>query len=91
MIFYSNATTKRLEGYARHWLGRNFGIVTAPLAFGGRQLSIVSEDHEPWTSWYSLGYTIDEAYAALDAMGGTESLTPFEDSFGPDDDDEVTS
>ena len=66
MRFYSNSTTARLEGYARA-RGFHLGIVISPDNAAGRYF-VVSEDHEPYTRWLSLGWTREGAQEAIEDM-----------------------
>ncbi len=66
MIFFSNTTTARLEGYARA-RGRDLGIIQMPQNNGGRY-HVASEDGNARSHWYPLGWTVREAREALDQM-----------------------
>jgi len=67
VVFYSNSTTKRLEGYARA-RGKNLGIVISPDNSGGRYF-VVSVDNEAQSTWYGLGRIVMEAQERIDRYG----------------------
>lgn len=76
MIFYSNTTTARLEGYARA-RGYDVGIVISPNNSGGRYF-IVAEDGRPLVHWISLGWTKRAAEAFLDNRDVIDAVYGFQ-------------
>lgn len=66
MIFFSNATTKRLEGYARA-RGWDLAIVRTPDNSTGAYHA-TGEDGRPWSHWRGLGWSTHDARARIDEM-----------------------
>lgn len=59
MVFYTNSTTKKLEGFARR-RGVDYGIVISPNNKNGRYF-VVTVNKKQLNVWSSLGWTFKEA------------------------------
>lgn len=66
VICYSNSTTKRLEAYGRARGLKGFGVLKSPQNSAGVFFCV--QLGETLTRWISLGWTAEEARAAIDQL-----------------------
>jgi hypothetical protein len=73
MVTRSTSSTRRIEGRARAWLGRNLHVVVCEDNSAGRYF-ITGENGKPWSGWTSLGWSRSEAEDRLITWAEEEAM-----------------